>query len=197
MIKDAREKLENVPEEMTKEKVFFHGEFEETLKKIKGEFDAAIFMGGALAHNPTTYKRVLEKTAKALPQKSVMVIQLPNFEKILKIQKGFSYSGFQKNEGNQEHAFVEFYNQPTNRNQEILKTFSIFDFDGKAWKFYGLKSTDMAYITQEKLHQILRRLGYRTTFFGGQYNINNWDRLFSSPFEVTKSDWLNVLAVRK
>lgn len=198
MIRDARKKLETeqLPPKTKNEKMFYYGEFESALNKLKGEFQAAIFMGGALSHNPTDYKKILEKTAKSLPQKSVIVIQLPNFERILKIKKRVSYTGFQKFNDEREHAFLEFYS-PLHDNKRILKTFSVFDYDGKIWDFYGLKSTEMAYITKEKLNQILRKLGYETHSYGSSYDMEKWDKLFSYPFEVSKSDWLNVLAVRK
>jgi len=198
MIKEAQNKLtkEKLPPKSKHEKMFHYGEFEDALKKLKGEFQAAIFMGGALAFNPNTYKKVVEKTAKALPKKSVMVMQIPNFEKIIKIKNRVSYTGFKDFDGNKEHAFLEFYNHPVEK-KNILKTFSIFDFDGKTWNFYGLKSTDMAYITPLKIESILKNLGYDVKFFGSSHNIASGDRLFSSPFEAAKSDWLNVLAVRR
>lgn len=197
MIREARKKAEKLSENLRKEKIFYYGEFEETLKQHKGEFESAILMGGSLAFNPSGYKDILTKTAKSLPQKSVIVIQLPNFERILKINNRVSYTGFSKFNDNSEHAFFEFYNPPTAHNQKILKTFSIFDFDGKSWTHYGLKSTEMAYITEDRLLQILKKLGYDTAVYGSKYDISNWDHLFSAPFEVSKHDWMNVLAVRK
>jgi hypothetical protein len=196
MLRTGKKNLLKLPRETQKNKIFYHGEYEHALKKLKGEFQAAIFMGGSLAFNEN-YKEVLEKTSKTLPQKSLIVIQLPNFEKILKVKKRVGYTGFQKFNSNHELAFFEFYNEPTERNTKILKTLSISDFNGKAWNSYGLKSLEMAYITQGRLSQILKKLGYDVSFYGTEQETSQWGKLFSSPFEVSKSDWLNVLAVRK
>lgn len=196
MIRDARNKLKECKDlaKLNQSQVFFFGEFEKTLKTLKGDFQAAIFMGGSLAHNQN-YKDVLNKTAKALPQKSVIVIQLPNFERILSEQKRLAYNDFIQHSGKTEHAFFEFYDKPVQN--RILKTFSIFDFDGKAWSFYGLRSSSLAYITKKDIGLVLKKLGYSTSYYGSEYNPKEWGKLFAKPFDSRKSDWINIIATRK
>lgn len=202
MVDDANNKLQSQPEEVRKRARFFYSEYEGILNELKKEeFQAAIFMGNTLSHNPYNFKDVIKKTAKILGKKGVMIFQIENFEKVFKkqnslldfirVKSDYEASPFT------EHVFVEYLDPSRDRGNTILKTFAIFDFDGKRWKFYGLRNALFVYITKEKLTKALRACGYKDiSIYGSSYDGRKWDYLFRKSFNPLESDWLNVVAKR-
>ena len=128
-----------------------------------------------------------------------MVFQITNFEKVFKIQHRLLDLIFVKGQDKgKEHAFLEFYDLSKDKGKTVMKTFAIFDFNGKKWKFDGLRNSLFAYLTKEKITNILSKNGYKDiSFYGSSYDGTKWDYLFRKPFEPLKSDWLNVVVVRK
>lgn len=202
MIKAANSKLKLLPEKVRKKARFLPGEYEDILPDLKKtEFQAAIFMGNAISHNPYNYKEVIKGTANILSEKSVMIFQITNFEKVFKAQDRLLSFNAVKSEyaasPYQEHVFLEFYDPSRDGGKTILKTFAILDFDGTTWKFYGLRSAPFAYVTKEKITKVLKTSEYKNiSFYGSSFDGRKWDYLFRKPFEPLKSDWLNVVARR-
>jgi hypothetical protein len=96
----------------------------------------------------------------------------------------------------QEHLFLEYYDPPRD-GKTLLKTFTIFDFTGKRWKFYGVRNALFAYLTKEEIARILKACGHREiSFYGSSFDGRKWDYLFRKPFKPLESDWLNVVAKR-
>jgi len=200
MIKEANEKKEALPSNVKERIKFIAGEYGDIFNEIKGDgYQSAIFMGNTISHNPFNYGDVFKKTADLLTQKSILVFQITNFEKVFKIQHRLLDLIFVKGEDKgKEHAFLEFYDLPKDRGKTVMKTFAIFDFNGKKWKFDGLRNSLFAYLTKEKITNILSKNGYKDiSFYGSSYDGTKWDYLFRKPFEPLKSDWLNVVVVRK
>ncbi|MCL5970696.1 MAG: CBS domain-containing protein [Patescibacteria group bacterium] len=197
MVTEANRKRESLPDEIKKRIKFISGEYEDAFAELKKEgFQAAIFMGNTISHNPHNYKNVLKKTAQILTKKSVIILQITNFEKVFKSQKRLLDLIFVKDEDKKEHSFLEFYDLPR-KGGTILKTFAIFDSDGRKWEFEGLRNSLFAYLTKDKIAGLLRRNGYKDiSFYGSFYDGKKWDHLFRKPFEPLKSDWLNIIAVR-
>lgn len=186
--KEAREKVK-----------FYCGDYIKELSHIKEKFDAAIFMGNTLPHNPHKYQDVIKKSAQSLSEKGIMVFQITNFEKVLKTKKRFLSFNFarSKDEPKKEYAFLEFYDEPNLREDTILKTFAILTSDGKRWKSAGVRNTLMAYMVKENIKKTLEKNGFtKISFYGGSFDGRNWDYLFRKPFDPLHSDWLNIIAQR-
>lgn len=197
MTKRANKKREKLPELEAKRLDFESGDYSEVLKNRKTQYDAAIFMGNALAHIAKNYKRVLESVIKSLnPKHSVLVFQIINYEKVFKRHKGFVEINFAKSKFGNEHqyAFLEFYDTNKKPDDMLTLNMEILNSDGKKWKHLSLNSTQITHIDKEIIEKLLKKYGYKNiSFFGSRYLGN----LFKDPFDPEHSDWLNVLAVRK
>lgn len=196
MLNAAKQKLAKLPKDISDNLDFVHGDYEKTLKNKKGEFQAVIFLGNALPHTAENYAKTFSSVVSALdPRHSVLVLQIINFEKVFRDKKGFlevNY-GASKLGGKFDHAFLEFYS-PDHSKDMLTLNMEILDFDGKKWKFRALNSTNIAYLTQEKIEKLLRKHGFnKIEFFGGK----SMGPLFKDAFDPLESDWLNVVAVTK
>ena len=102
-----------------------------------------------------------------------------------------------KDEPSKEYAFLEFYDEPNEKEKTILKTFAILVSSGGRWKSSGVRNSLMAYVTKESLKDELSRNGFtKIEFHGSLFDGRNWDYLFRKPFEELQSDWLTVIARR-
>lgn len=201
MVNSANSKLESIPESVRKRITFLCGEYGDILPKLKKEeFHAALIMGNSISHNPHQDEEVIEQTARILTGRRMMILQVTNFEKVLKAQKRLLNLSFVKSDyaasPYQEHLFLEYYDLPQDGGRTILKTFAIFDFIGKKWRFYGLRNALFAHATKERIEKALKKSGYRNlSFYGSSFDGRKWDHLFRKPFKPLESDWLNILAV--
>ena len=199
MIKEAKKRLGKEPDIVKSRIKFYSGEFEDAVLKADKQCEAAIFMGNSISHNPDTCQDIIKLTSKVLSKKAVMIFQIRNYENVFNKRNRLSQFRFSKGEVYQEHAFIEFYDPSRSRKKTTLKTSAIFDFDGRRWKFYGLRNTLFAYITKADIADILKRCGFKKTHFYGSYTgeeIDNWDYLFRKQFKHLDSDWLNIVAKR-
>lgn len=202
MIQEANNKISSLSGEVKKKIMLLTGEHGDTANLYReGNFDAALFLGNTISHNPYTWKEVIKKTEQVLSQKGIMIFQITNFEKVLRVQNRILNASFVKkmyeSSSYQEHFFLEYYDPSRDGGKTVLKTFVIFDFNGKRWKFYGLRNALFAYITMEKIDRILKTIGYADIlFYGSSFNRLKWDYLFRNPFMPLESDWLNVIAKR-
>jgi CBS domain-containing protein/ubiquinone/menaquinone biosynthesis C-methylase UbiE len=200
MISEANKRKKGMSKESKEKGKFIEGDVEKLRSKYKkGSFDAVLFMGNTISHNPHKYKEVVKDASDLLTDKGIMVFQVTNFEKVLKTQKRLLSFNFAKikDEPNKEYAFLEFYDEPNEREKTILKTFAIFVSSGGRWKSSGVRNSFLAYVTKEGLKETLLKNGFtKISFYGGSFDGRNWDYLFRKPFEELKSDWLNVVAKR-
>lgn len=202
MVDAANNKVKMLPEAVRKRIRFIAGEYENLLPELaREEFHAATILGNSLSHNPYNYQTLIKKTAQILSKKSIMVFQVRNFEKIFKTQKRLddfiTVESAYETSPYQEHVFLEFYDPSRDKGKTVLKTFAIFDFDGKRWKFYGLRNALFAYTTKGKIKTVLKANGYKDIkVYGSSYDGRKWDYLFRKPFKPLESDWLNVVAKR-
>ncbi|MDO8460939.1 MAG: CBS domain-containing protein [bacterium] len=201
MIRESHKRLDKASGAAKQRVKFLVGGYEELISNIDGEEkpDAVMFMGNTISHNPYNFEAIIKKTAKVLPENGVMIFQIENFEKVFKKQNGLLEFTRVKADYTKspfvEHIFVEYLDPSHDREKTILKTFAIFDFDGKRWKFYGLRSTLFAYITKEKIEKVLKVSGYKDiSFYGSSFDGRKWDYLFRQPFKPLEHDWLNVVA---
>ncbi len=199
MISECNRKKQLVSEEVKKRVKFYCGDFEEKMSNFKEKFDAALFTGNTIPHNPHRYKEVIRKAADVLSKNGIMFFQITNFEKVLKVSKRFLSFNFTKvkEEKNREYGFLEFYDEPNEKEDTILKTFAILKSDGKRWKSSGVRNSLMAYVTKDNIRKILEKSGFsKISFYGGSFDGRNWDYLLRKPFDPLNSDWLNVVARR-
>jgi len=200
MIREANRRKQVLSKEATARLKFYCSDLEGFIPKIKTTFDAVLFMGNTISHNPYNYKDLIKEASQKLSDHGVMIFQITNFDKILKTKNrilGFNFAT-NKAEVNKEYAFIEFYDNPSDHNKTILKTFAVLTSDGgKRWKSTGVRNSMMAYLNKDKMRSALKRDGFsKISVYGGFFDGRHWDYLFRKSFRVLESDWLNVIAVK-
>lgn len=200
MIAEANKRKNGMSEAAKNKGKFIEADVEKIAPKFKKEpFDAVIFMGNTISHNPGKYRETIKNASNLLTDKGIMIFQVTNFEKVLKTQKRLLSFNFAKikDEPTKEYAFLEFYDEPNEREKTILKTFAVLVSSGGRWKSSGVRNSLMAYANKENLKEVLLKNGFRKiSFYGGSFDGKNWDYLFRKPFDPLQSDWLNVVAER-
>lgn len=198
MIEEAEGRRKKLGAEARKRVKFYYGDYEEILPKLKTTFDVVLFLGNTLSDNPHIHKEVIRNAMSFLSEKGVMLFQIHNYEKILKVNKRLWNFNFVriKDEPGKEYGFLQFYDAPTEHNQTILKTFAILVNDsGKRWKWSGIRNSLRAYLTRQNMEKTLKSLGFsKISFYGGFFDGRKWDYLFREPFKPLESDWLNIIA---
>lgn len=178
---------------------FWHKDTEDFLYEMDIKYDAILIMGNALSHNPENYRHLIKRMADSLTSNGIMVFQTTNFEKVLKTRKRIWNVNFVPvvDEPVKEYCFIQFYDKPQ-LGKTILKTFAILASDGTRWKWLGIRNSQMAYTSVERLSEILKNEGLgNIQTFGGAFDGRHWDYLFRKPFDPLESDWLNVVATNK
>lgn len=199
MIEEANRKRQALSKEVKDKVEFYFGHVESIVTRLGRTFDAVLFMGNTISHNPHKYKDVIKKVSQSIPDHGVMIFQITNFEKVINVQKRLLSFNFAKlkDEPNKEYAFLQFYDNPNERDKTILKTFAILASNGKRWKSSGVRNSLMAYVTKDNIKQVLVKNGFsKVSFYGGSFDGKKWDYLFRKPFHPLESDWLNVVARR-
>ena len=177
---------------------FWHKETEDVLYDLDVSYDAILFMGNTLSHNPDNYRHLIKAAANSLSENGVMIFQVTNFEKVLKRDRRVLSFNFVPgpDETVREYSFIEFYDHPVGKT--ILKSFAVLASDGKRWKSSGIRNSLMAYTNEKRLVDILKNEGFsKIETYGGFFDGRHWDYLFRKPFKPLESDWLNVVASRK
>jgi len=192
----AKSKWENLPQTLKEKVRFIRKDHVDALKEIKEEFGAAIFMGNTLAHMPYTHLEALKELDRILPSKNaIIVVQLVNFNKAIKIKERLFNFSIKKSRLSPEweHAYFWFYDPPRKKGDLLLLNASILNFNGKMWTSGGMNSVLTVPLTKEKLKKLFGTVRFpRISFYGTKY----WGALFSKPFKQNESDWLNVIARR-
>lgn len=200
MINEANKRKKDMSETARNRGKFIEIDIEDIHSKFKKDsFEAVLFMGNTISHNPHKYKDSISDAANFLTDNGVMIFQITNFKKVLKTQKRLLSFNFAKikDEPTKEYAFLEFYDEPNEKEQTILKTFAVLVSGGGRWKSSGVRNSLMAYVTKEGLKEALSKNGFtKIEFYGSSFDGKNWDYLFRKPFEELQSDWLTVIARR-
>lgn len=196
MFSSAMKKREKLSREVAQKVNFANGDYAEVLKKQPKKFDAAIFMGNAFSHLVNDYASVLEAVIRSLDSnKSVLVFQIINFEKVFKVKKRFLDFNFAKSKLGEsyEHGFLEFYDPAKKDGGNLTLTMAIIDFHGKKWKCRSINSAPIAPINTDIITKLLKKHGFkRINYYGSIF----WGSLFKEEFKPLESDWLNVVAIR-
>jgi CBS domain-containing protein/ubiquinone/menaquinone biosynthesis C-methylase UbiE len=176
---------------------FLHtNDYQKLLTSSKETFDAALFLGNALAHMPNSYEQVLKAVAEKLKKRgSILVLEIANFHKVL--GKGKRLNNFTISPSRltpkREFAFLEFYDPVREGSSNCTLTMGVFAFNGRRWAFRGVNSTPLAYITQESLEKMLPKLGFsKLTFYGSRFG----EPIFDRAPKPDEDDWLTMVAER-
>lgn len=198
MIKMSKDKLEHLSGDLKKIISFslldnIHG------FKISEKFDALISMGNALSYIPFSLSELFSEATKVLRENGIIVLQLLNYEKILKEKNRFLSFVIQKTNlaYEKEHLFVEFIDIKSKNT--LLHHVIIFDSDGTNWIYKGVTTVPIKYITKEEIKKMLKKSGFgRIRFAGsrGKYRAEYGPLSFDNPFDKKQSDWLNIVAKR-
>lgn len=175
---------------------FWHKNTEDFLYDLDVPYDAILFMGNTISHNPDNYRHLIKSSANYLSEDGILVFQITNFQKVIKTNNRLLSFNFANptDESIKEYGFLEFYDNPV-KAKTILKTFAILASDGRRWKWSGIRNSLMAYTDEARIKSILKneRFGKIETY-GGSFDGKHWDYLFRKPFKPLESDWLNVIA---
>ena len=199
MIKESNMQKGVLPRETAENLHFWHEDIEKLLPNLDVTFDAIIFMGNTISHNPNSYLNIIKKASKYLSPNGILIFQITNFQKVIKKDKRLLHFNFTDPHDDiiKEYAFLEYYDNPL-KNTTILKTFAILAFERERWKWVGIRNSLMAYMDEKIIRKILTREGFsKIEMFGASFDGKHWDYLFRKPFIPLESSWLNVLAVRK
>ncbi len=192
----AIKKHASLPDYIKNRVTFKHGNYINVLNNIKGDFDAAIFMGNAIAHNPQDYKKILTAVSNSLVKKNaVIILQIANFYKILNVSEGLQEFNIRESKiaNTVKYAFIQYYDPPSKTSENLTLNMNILRHDGHRWHYVGLNSTKIAHITQEKITGLLKQLKFKNISIYGGYS---HQPLFSEAFIPEKHDCINIVAVR-
>lgn len=196
MHESSREKLMKLPKDISQKLEFLRGDYVKMLEEGNKNFEAAIFMGNAFSHLSDIYKEVLQAVAKVLSKKNALIVfQLINYEKVFKIKNRFLDLSFGKSKLGifREHAFLEFYDPPKRKGDNLTLNMSVLDFSGKKWKHRATNSTPIVGLDKKKMENLLKEHNFRKiSFYGGKF----LGPLFREPFKPLESEWLIVVAKR-
>lgn len=195
MIGVAQGKVEDLSNQIQKRVTFLSKDYEDLDKLLNRKFDAAIFMGSALAHveNP---QQALNEVNKILNEKAVIICQVVNYDRLIKANKRIYDANVVKSPSLEEsgQAFFRFYDEK--EEGFLTQNLSVFVRGPKKWSFKGMRSMKVYPLTKEKLSGFLKKVNFSDIkYYGGEKGFF-YDNLFNKPFNPVRSDVLVVVAQR-
>lgn len=173
---------------------FVHtNDYIKSLRSQSGIFEAALFMGNALAHIPNEYRQVLSATVDKLAKGGVLVLELVNVDKVLTVDKRLNnfLVAPSRLTPKREFAFLEYYDPVREGQEHIMLTMAVFAFNGRRWSFRGVNSTPLAYLPIEKVKKLLLDLGMKNiSAYGSRYG----ESIFEREPNMKEDDWLTIVA---
>ncbi len=195
MIYVAKEKIKKLPVAIQDRIQFIHSEYVDLEQVAKQKFDAAIFMGAALAHNPNP-KEVLREVNKVLEKIAIVVCQLGNYKKTIKINNRFYDFNVRKSSypAEREQAFLRFFDPVENK--YLTLNIAVFARGVKRWVFRGMHSTKISPLDRQVLTTLFKKMNFSDiSFYGGEEGYY-YDYLFRKAFDEKKSDAFVAVAKR-
>jgi len=196
MIYESSQKIKTLSDTVRQRVKFVHTEYK-NLNQVLSEvvFDAGIFMGGALAHilDPL---QALKEVNRVMNKKAVLVCQIPNYKKIINVNKRLYDFAVRKSPypEEREQAFLRFFDPK----EEGVLTLSIgiFARGKKKWVFKGINSLPIVEHDKESITSLFKRINFSNmSYYGGEKGFY-YDYLFRKPFRPAQSDVLVVVARR-
>lgn len=200
MIDMSEQKRQKLSKSLKKNISFMLTDYSDFSQKIESKLDVAICMGNSLPYIPVPLPIIFRQISKSLRDKNaVVILQILNFEKLLKLKNRMISFIIQKSAdgAEKEHLFAEFFDKE--KGNILMHHIILFDSDGKNWIYKGTTSIPIYNIRKEKIKKILQRCGFKKiTCSGnmGEYQGDYGKLSFDEPFRPLKSDWLNVVARR-
>lgn len=200
MIDMSEQKRQKLSKSLKKNISFMLTDYSDFSQKIESKLDVAICMGNSLPYIPVPLPILFRQISKSLRDKNaVVVLQILNFEKLLKLKNRLISFIIQKSAdgAEKEHLFTEFFDK--GKGNILIHHIILFDSDGKNWIYKGTTSIPIYDIRKENLKKILQRCGFKKiTFSGnmGEYQGDYGKLSFNEPFRPLESDWLNIVARR-
>lgn len=197
MVKMSEEKRKNLPPDIQKRVAYKLTNYHDLPQIVTKRYDAAICMGNSLPYIPGDISQVIKTIKDTLLEKNgIFIIQLLNFEKILRKGNRLLNFTIQPSQGpEQEHLSLEFFDQMDNGS--LLHHVIIFESDGKNWRYKGITTLPIRHITKPEIEKMLREAGFNDISFSGnrgKYESEHWKLSFSKRFKPLRSDWLNIIA---
>lgn len=199
MINMSEEKRAKLSSQTKKNVSFVLTDYTDFAKKMGEKVDAAIIMGNSLPYIPAPLGTLFKQISRSLKEKnSLVILQILNFEKVLKSKNRLISFIIQKGNGaEKEHLFMEFFDQP--KGKIIMHHVVIFDFDGQNWRYKGITSIPVFDIRRTDVETVLKKFGFKKIFVGGnkgEYQGEFGNLSFDQAFNSKESDFLNILAVK-
>jgi CBS domain-containing protein/SAM-dependent methyltransferase len=200
MIKISNEKKAKLPSEIRKRISFAIADYADVSSLGKDKFDALICMDNHLPYNPIDLSVLFSNLSKMMLDKSIAVINLLNFEKILNSKNrllNFSINKITDGDNKREQLFVEFFDRKDESG--LLHNTIIFEYDGINWIYKGITTIEIKNIKKKDLAYALKKVGFKNiSFFGnaGNYQGEFGKLSLETPFDPINSDWMTVVAER-
>lgn len=199
MIKISNEKKTKLPKNIRKRLNFALTDYVNINSLTKDKFDALICMGNSLPYIPINPSGLFKNLSKVMSDKSIAIIQLLNFEKILNSKNRLLNFGIHKasDKGDREQLSIEFFDNKDE--SSLLHNTIIFDYDGINWIYKGITTIKVQNIRKENLESAFKKAGFENISFSGnngEYQGDYGKLSFESAFNPSESDWLNVIAKR-
>lgn len=191
----ANRKTDTLPAKVLKRLRFIHSEYKNLGKILPQKFDAVILMGSGLAHNPNP-QRVLAEVNKVLGKKAIIVCQIANYDKVIKVNKGLYDFNVRESpfRGETEQAFLRFFD--SQERGFLTQNVSIFARVKGKWDFRGMHSVPIKPLDKGKLQNLFKKLKFPNISFYGEEEGYYYDYLFRKPFKPLESDVLIAVAKR-
>lgn len=198
MIKICQEKKDRLSPTLKKRVSFILSNFTHLSDSINYKSDAAICMGNALSYIDMPLNKLFCEVVSVLRENNpILIIQLLNYEKIIKTKKRLLSFKIEKSKktGLKGQLSLEFFDK--NRRGQLLHHVVVFDSDGKNWLFKGTTTIPIKHITRSDIEGALKKAGFGRIIYSGnqgEYQGRYGRLTFDQPFDPQESDWLNVLA---
>lgn len=195
MIAVAGEKKSKLAKAVQQRVQFIRHEYKDLPTILSEPFDSVMIMGAGLAHTAVP-SEVLKEVANVFTDRALIVIQLPNFAKILTTRRRFYDFSIRTSPypEEREQAFLRFYDPK--ENGHLTQNVSVFGRGTKRWEFRGMHSMSIMPLDKEKITSLLRGVKFtKLTFYGGEKGFF-YDYLFSKPFSKIQSDVMVVVGKR-
>lgn len=201
MIELSKKKLRRLTKKQTEKIEFRLTDFKNLEEISKERYDVAICMGNSLPYVPVIFPDFLTQLKKVLRRENgAIILQVLNQEKLLKKEDRVLSLQIQKSkEGGLENLFLEFFDT-TEDPLRVIHHLVIFEKADKEWLFKGITSIPIFYYTHEYLEKQLKEHGFKRIIIAGnqgEYQGEYGQLSFHEPFDPEKSDWINIVAVRR
>lgn len=186
MIDEASKKMAGLAEKVRKNIKLVQIPLKNVATLADGKFDAAIFMGNALA-NFINIEREIKRLSKVLAKKATIIIHLRNFAQLAKQKQRFVSLNFNPGfeEREKEFAFLRFYDY--HEDGSIMMNIETLVYDGQKWRSYGVESTPQRAFTRQDIQNLLGSIGFKKIKF-----FTN----FGSKSYVASNEFLIAVAAR-